>query len=236
MPVQAEQLLRAQELDLRIGALARERAGLDDGTSLKQELDALVAALEAARKKFHGLEADQANAELEQKTIEEKKALFQRRLYEGKVTNPKELQAMEQEIEMLGRQRGRLDERILTLMDEIETTGAEVERLTTEEASTRERYDAHCAAYKKRLAAINGELKELLPQRNTVAGQVDASTLSRYEDIRKKAGGLAAARLQDGRCGGCKVNVSTVMQRQAEEGERYTYCENCGRFMFGPAG
>src|SRR5438128_1871815 len=132
MALQTEQLLRLQDLDLRLDAGLRERAALDDATGPKQQLDTVETALAGAKARLHQLQADQVNAELEEKSVEEKKAAVSKKLYEGKIVNPKELAAMEQEIEMFGRQRGRLDERILLLMDEIETTTAEVERMQAE--------------------------------------------------------------------------------------------------------
>src|SRR6185369_12034928 len=102
MPIQTEQLLRLQDLDLRLDAGLRERAGLDDASGLKAQLEAADAALAEAKTRLHALQADQVNAELEEKSVEEKKAAVTKKLYEGKVTIPKELAAMEQEIEMFG--------------------------------------------------------------------------------------------------------------------------------------
>src|SRR5438128_1325553 len=98
MALQTEQLLRLQDIDLRLDAGLRERAALDDASGLKEQLDAAEAALAEAKTRLHTLQADQVNAELEEKTVEEKKAAVTKKLYEGKVINPKELAAMEQEI------------------------------------------------------------------------------------------------------------------------------------------
>src|SRR6266700_1222149 len=98
MPVQATQLLHLQELDSRLDTLLRERAALDDGTALKQAWDAAETALADAQARLHSHQADQVNAELELRTVEEKRAAVSKKLYDGKTTNPKELSAMEQEI------------------------------------------------------------------------------------------------------------------------------------------
>jgi predicted nucleic acid-binding Zn-ribbon protein len=232
MALQAEQLLRVQEIDLRIDALLRERAALDDGTASKQELEAVEAALAGARQLLHDLQANQVNAELELKTVEEKKAAMTKRLYDGRVTNPKELAAMDQEIEMFGRQRGRLDERILLLMEEIETTGAEAERLETEGAAARERWQGQVAVFKREAARIQAELGRLTPERKRLEAEIAAGTMRRYEDLRRRAGNLAAVKVVEGICGGCRTSVPAVVLRMAKSGESYTFCENCGRFIF----
>ena len=138
---------------------------------------------------------------------------------------------MEQEIEMFGRQRGRLDERILVLMEEIETTTAEAERLTRERDAARQAWEEQVANYKRDLSRINAELKQLTPQRAAQAAEVEASTLRRYEDLRRRAANLAAVRIVEGRCAGCRTSVPTVTARHVEVGDRYHFCENCGRFL-----
>jgi len=231
MPVQAKQLLHLQELDSRIDTLLRERAALDDGTALKQSRDDCESSLEAARARLHEYHADQVNAELELRTVEEKRASVSRKLYEGKVTIPKELAAMEQEIEMFGRQRGRLDERILVLMEEIETTTAEVDRLIQEFDAASRAWDEQVAHYRQNLSRINAELKQLTPQRAAQAAEIEAGTLRRYDDLRRRAGNLAAVGIIDGRCAGCRTSVPTMTARQVEQAERYCFCDNCGRFL-----
>src|SRR5581483_10152983 len=148
-----------------------------DGTALKQAFDAAEAAVADAQARLHHFEAEQTNAELELRTVEEKRAAVSRKLYEGKVTNPKELSAMEQEIEMFGRQRGRLDERILVLMDEMETTSAELQERTAERDEGKRAWEEQVARCKRDLARINAELKQLMPQRAAQAAEVDPSTL-----------------------------------------------------------
>src|SRR5207244_11646848 len=113
MPLQPDEILKTQELDLRIDALTREKAALDNGAGLKQQVDQVFTSLADAEARRHRAEAEQLSAELELKTVEEKKATVHKKLYEGRIVIPKELTAMEQEIEMFGRQRSHLDERIL---------------------------------------------------------------------------------------------------------------------------
>src|SRR5690242_16149126 len=146
MPVQAAELLRLQDLDSRIDALRREKAALDSGAALKEERDRAVAAAADAEARLHQLQAEQASAELELQSLEQKTATVRKKLYDGKVTIPKELTAMEHEIEMFGRQRGRLDERILTLMDDIQATQVELMRLVEDRENLVSRYDEHVAA------------------------------------------------------------------------------------------
>src|SRR5438105_7202415 len=110
MALQIEELLALQALDTEIGKLQQEREALDRGERVDRALALRQNRLAGAEKRLHGLEAEQRNTELELKALEEKKHQESRRLYEGRITAPRELQALELEIAMLERQRQRLDD------------------------------------------------------------------------------------------------------------------------------
>ena len=69
--------------------------------------------------------------------------------------------------------------------------------------------------------------------RSDVVARLDGGTLSEYERRRAHFGGVAVARLEDRRCGGCHLDLSTVevaAVRATPEGE-YTDCPQCGRML-----
>src|SRR5262249_50310368 len=120
MALQIKELLALQALDTEIGKLQAERAALDHGDRVERALGVRQAKLQAAERRPAGLEIEQRTAELELKALEEKKHTESRRLYEGRITAPRELQSLEMEIAMLERQRQKLDESILRRVEEIE--------------------------------------------------------------------------------------------------------------------
>src|SRR5690349_21604701 len=69
----------------------------------------------------HETSRDPRHSDPQRKTREAHKPTTEETLNSGKVTNWKEMQDIQNEIEALGRQRSTLDERILNLMDQIET-------------------------------------------------------------------------------------------------------------------
>ena len=117
MPLQIEELLALQALDNEIGQLHSEQAALDRGDRVERALAVRQAKLANAERRLHGLEFEQRNTELELKGLEEKKHHESQKLYGGRITAPRELQALESEIQALDRQRQRLDEGILRRLD-----------------------------------------------------------------------------------------------------------------------
>jgi predicted nucleic acid-binding Zn-ribbon protein len=231
MPLQIDTLLELQALDTQIERLRREIARLDTGAELRRRWEALRGHCEKLEAGLRAARTELADAELELKGVEQKKKEFERRLYEGKVTNPKELTAIEREIEMLGRYRGTLDERTLTAMDAIEKAETELTRYTTARDRAQAAWTAQDKAYREAKAKLEAELAEITPRRAAVASEVEAATLRRYEDLRGRAANLAIARIGDGSCGGCHTNLARAMLQRVHEGSAYVYCENCRRFL-----
>jgi predicted nucleic acid-binding Zn-ribbon protein len=231
--LQFEALEALQTLDTQIDRLKRERARLDDASGLKREMEARRAAHTDAESKLRELKTRLTDAELQLAGIEQKKKDFERRLYEGKVTNPKELQAIEKEIEMLGRQRGRLDETILTLMEEIETATAVLARARDARGKAEAAWTEADAHFRAEVTRLDAALADLLPRRKSAAEGIEAATLRRYDDLRARAAGLAVTHVEGTTCGGCHTSLPSMIVRRAQDraATAYSFCENCNRFL-----
>src|SRR5690348_3402483 len=103
-------LYTLQQLDSTLDALKKQYAALDAGRAEEAVYREAKAARDEAEAGLHTTTTALRDAELEQKTVEAKRAEYETKLYSGSVRVPKELQAMQEEVEMLGRQRGKLDE------------------------------------------------------------------------------------------------------------------------------
>ena len=80
MALQIDELLKLQALDNEIGRLKSEQASLDRGETIERALAVRQAKLSNAERRLHGLEIEQRNAELELKSLEEKKHHESRKL------------------------------------------------------------------------------------------------------------------------------------------------------------
>lgn len=232
MALQIEELLALQALDNEIGQLETEMSALDRGDRVERALAVRQAKLTQAERRLQGLEIEQRNAELELKALEEKKHHESQRLYDGRITAPRELQALEMEIAMLERQRQKLDESILKRGDELEAAKKSVETAQGAVDEAEKALDIMRKRYEKASGRIEKQLQSQQPARDKIAKRVKPDTLRRYEDLRKRNHNLAAVRIENGACGGCRMKVGGALLRRVLTNDQYVFCESCNRFLF----
>lgn len=225
-------LYELQALDIRIGQINTQLSGFNSGEELKVKLHAVKSAAASADKKLVHLETDLKDSELNLKSIDEKRAKYENRLYKGGITNSKELQSIEKEIKMLKEQQSKLDQKVLELYNAVE------------EARERKRYAEEIAGrVEKKIAVISSkesadkaklesELSELRAKRDAAAAAInDKPLLSKYESIRKRTGNTAVARIVHGKCEGCHIAMLSFTIRNLVFNKEMQQCESCGRIL-----
>lgn len=232
VPETLKALYALQLVDSQIQKAKRAQAALDNGTAATAAAEAARAQAQTKRSEWQKLSGDLKDSELKSSAVETKRKNYQQKLYQGTVTNPKELANIEKEIEALGRQQSDLDGRILELMDETEQAQA---ALTVAEEQARQadgRRAEVVSSFRSRHEALDLELADLARQRREAESAVeDKAALKRYEGIRAKPGGIGIARIEGSACGGCHMTLSATSIKSVKEGAQVQTCENCGRLL-----
>jgi uncharacterized protein len=230
---QVQQLYRLQQYDTEI---SQKKRRLGEVVHLQRETEALI----AARKRF-ALASEivtkwtttQTDLNLELGSVNDKARRSEKRLYSGQVTNPKELEDLQHEVEALGRRREVLEDEVLEAMIMLEDAQAELnnaKKSLSEIEATWEKSQASLKAEQNELAV---ELHKLMAEREAQKDRIDAKALDQYESIRARKNGLAVVPFINNACTGCHVTVSANMALQVQRGERVT-CNGCGRILVLP--
>ena len=232
IPETLQALYAVQQVDSLIQRAKRGQAALDTGKDATAQAEAAQETSQQKRNAQHKLSGELKDSELKLAAVETKRKNYQQKLYQGTVTNPKELSNIEREIEALGRQRSDLDGRVLELMEQVEQAQAEA---ATADASARQAQGHQTdvvAAFHSRYEALGLELTDLARQRQEAAARVeDKALLKRYDDVRAKSGGVGIARIEGGNCGGCHMTLASTLIKAVREGAATQSCENCGRLL-----
>lgn len=224
-------LYEVQKIDTRIHELEREREALDSGAELGAQVEALRTQAQQAREELRKLETELRDTELQMKSREAKKKDFEDKMYSGRVRNPKELDDMQREVQMLGEQIDKLEDQALNLMEDIEQRRAAVSdqdsTLRDQEARLAQ-VEAHYASENKRIA---DEVSALESQRAGLIPAIPQDLLRRYDEIRSKRGNLGIVKMTSEICPGCRIAIPLDTMRQLKRGAR-VFCESCGRILY----
>ena len=228
-------LWAVQQVDSQLAALRAERAALDDGAALRAEAASAREAAAAAVARLHAAQATLRDHELQLATAETKQKKAAGDLYGGRVSNPKELAGLEEELAVLARTRDHLEDRILALFDEVEALKGDLAARQTEAGALEERLAAHLAAYDRERGRLDAEIASRETERARLAAAVEPRLLKKYEGIAAQEGGVGMVPIVGGFCGGCHNDVPARFVSRVRGGEVVT-CERCHRILYLPDG
>jgi predicted nucleic acid-binding Zn-ribbon protein len=213
---QLDQLPAREQRDAATGALADAEASLAARTAVRDELA-----------------KQQKRIDDEVELLKDKRDGFNTKLYSGSVTNPRELQDLQEEIDSLNRRIGQLEDQEIEVMEQVEPVDAELTELAATVAARRTVLDDAESRLIAAEAELAAEADAERHRRTDAAAPVPAELLDHYDKLRAGRGGIGVARMVGTQCGGCHLGLSAMeaaRMRKLPEGE-LAHCEECGRIL-----
>jgi len=225
-------LIKLHQVDAAIVEIRKRAAAWDPGRALTAEIQRLTGLVEEAKKDHQQRQGSVTDLELKQKTLRDKLAKFDKELYGGKVVNPREVEAIQKEMEMLKQHIADLDGQILSAMESVPEADAELPQLTKELEIRRRQLDEHQKKALEAKAEMEAVFKELSAQRPALESKVDPGLLKQYDAIRKRHDGIGMSEItKPGTCARCGVQVPSKNVILALEGKLVT-CDECHRLLY----
>jgi hypothetical protein len=222
-----------QQLDLRLEKTAETLARVEHHLNHNEALEKAKSELDSIHKEQAVLQERQRAAEYTVDDIQAKLKPIQHRLFAGSVSNPKELGAMQQQANQLKSHIRQEEDKVLDMMGQAESLqnaaaakAAIVDRIEREWADKRNELQAEQAEL---MAALESDRK----MRDETLTQIDPAHLQLYERLRQKKQGSAVAKIEQGRCQGCKITIPVSELTQARAGE-LVQCGSCSRVLCVP--
>jgi len=228
---QLEKLMALQMIDLRVSEMEREKS------RIPQSILSLEEELKKAEEKFLAEKADlekllkerrQKEKDLEEEVDRVKKA-------EGRVleikTN-KEYQAVLKEIanaKKLNRQR---EEEILEILEKYEEAQRRLAREEKELEDRRKETLRQVAELKQKEASFEEKMASEVQLREEKEKEISRDLLGRYRMLADKRQGVAVARVSQGACQACHMNLRPQLYIELQRQESMIVCPNCSRILF----
>ena len=172
--------------------------------------------------------------ELEIKSIEEKLSSIEDRLYNGVITNPRELEAQETERNHLKETRSSQEDILLESM--LITENIENELTNAEQAVSKYKANQEIEhpGLMKQKSTLTESLKTLSSERSEFIEDIARIELTMYDALRQNKGGLAISRVQRGSCEACRLTLPRSELQRARTSDGPVNCSSCKRILFIP--
>ncbi|MCB0046526.1 MAG: hypothetical protein KDD92_13970 [Caldilineaceae bacterium] len=227
------ELYELQQTDTMWEQVRRRLITIRKNLGESEEVSAARSQTDAVEKALHEWQGRQIDAELESKTLKERIADTEKRLMSGKITNPKELESLQASLDALRRQRVGVEDKAVEALLQVEET---TKSLDAAEQRYTELNDAWRNSQQE-LTAAEEKMKRnyviLKRRREAAEAAMDKESLREYEQLRKRKGGVAVTKVENGNCGACHVSLPTGTI-SALHGRDRVYCPSCGRLLYRP--
>jgi predicted nucleic acid-binding Zn-ribbon protein len=154
-------------------------------------------------------------------------------MYSGEISSPRELQAMQSDVDQLRKHQRNVENRELELMEAREPLDATLGEL----GQHRSALDGELERIRRTLADAEAELiaemRDERTARDAIAAGIDDQLVKEYERCRAHAQGVGVARLVGSTCQGCHLSIPAIEAEQIKKsaGDPLAYCDNCGAIL-----
>jgi len=224
-------LWHLQVTDQEIDDKTKRARQVDEALANEPTVSAARAALDAEQKKLADLRGTLHDRELEAKSLDAKIKEIEGRLYSGRVTNPKELDGLDKDLQMHKRQRSALDDKLLELMDVIEQAQARVNEKSNALRQVENKRAGDLEHLTREREALAARLVELTADREQARAALSMDALRAYDRLRQTKAGRAVVQLRRDSCGACGVAVPTGLVHRVYGGDEIIFCPSCGRIL-----
>jgi uncharacterized protein len=233
MNVDLKRLIRLQTIDLDIQQL---KAKIDLFPAISKALDDKLreasAGLAAAQEKSKNDQATRKKLEGEVTTLEGKISKYREQMLSVKTNQ--EYKALQQEIEHTQAAIRKVEDSILTLMMDAESSQLAIRtaeaRLKEDQQMVNQERKQLESEHQKDVSAMESYTTE----RREIEAQISSDLLPRYERVRKFRGGIGISAARDYVCDVCKVRIRPQVFQEIKKNDQIIACDACQRILYDP--
>ncbi len=225
-------LFALQETDNAVDACERSLEQVRAQFGESEELAELRIGIVDLEAELRAAQARSRDLEVQIVDIRAKVTPVEQRLFGGSLRNPKELQALQEDLDMLKRHQREAEDRELVVMEDLERLAAALAARRTQASELEQAWESGQAGLREREVQLTVERGRLATQRQARAGRVPSQPLAQYERLRAARRGVAVVRVERGTCGGCRVMLPSGVQQRARNTMQIVQCTSCERILF----
>ena len=230
-----EKLLALQALDSSLIQLDHKAKNLPASRILDEKSIAFATARDlcvAAETEKSDIKHELSKSEIDVEQVVSRIERDEKRLASGQ-GSPKELEQLQHELGSLAKRRAELEEIELEVLVRIEALDQRINSMAKERDVLHEEVIKYSREKETALEEITRAINSTLNDRSALANECEPELLALYEKIRTSADGIGAARLHAGQCQGCNltINAADISKINALPDDEVVRCEECRRIL-----
>ncbi|HVB24297.1 MAG TPA: C4-type zinc ribbon domain-containing protein [Ktedonobacteraceae bacterium] len=228
----AAALYQLQQIDLELDRLTTEQQSLSNSLQDNATLQKARTEHTSAQQQLRAGQQAQKEAEWTLEDLSRRISTQEQRLYNGTVSNPKELASLQQEVQRLQAQQNRQEDRVLEIIETTEALQETAQRKATALQKAEETWQQENAAMILHREQLEAHKQEAQTKRTAFASGIDAALLSRYEVMRRTKQGRAVSKVEQSSCQWCRVILTPSELQRVRINSDLQTCSNCGRILY----
>lgn len=224
-------LRELQEVDQELAEIAEVRAKHESELKVldadRERVEQMVAELTAQLD-----ELQHEEAQLQQEQLAEKDQISKVEARLPEIQTQKEYVAVLKEIDMAKKASLETQGKISEKEKEISELQSDLEEKQTELNALSEKSEARQAEVVEVLSGNDAKAAARQSTRDSLAKDLPKQLLRKYQQIFLRRNGLAVARVEDGACLGCNMQLPPQQYNQLHRGTELQSCPHCNRLLF----
>jgi len=227
----AKQLFSLQELDLVLDRIRKVTQKAEGELNVGMGMERLEEELQEEKARLAEFQSQHKTQQQDSEAQRERSTRLDEQLYDGSVTNSRDLESMEQEASNVRSALDKLDAQLAELALRAEESQGRCDGLEKQLAETSSAWKRRRAELEKELKSSNAESSLVASQRDEMAAILDPASVQQYENLRRTKGGLGVAMVERGLCQACRMSLPTQQRQKVRSAHLTVLCSSCGRIL-----
>jgi predicted nucleic acid-binding Zn-ribbon protein len=230
---QIELLWKLQGIDSRIDQVEQELSKYTDKQKLKEIKSSFIQEKNLFEKSKELLGETVKLIRNSRSKAEELKYDYQQteqKLYDGSVTNAKQLEGMQKNLEEMQKNIKALEDMCKAYEDDRKNLEEQIKRSKSKLIKYKNSFDALKKENTGGEEKARKELDELNSRRHQLVKEIEDWVMDRYNRVRLGTSN-AVTLVQDLQCSGCHMELSVISKERLREDD-ILICETCGRILY----
>jgi hypothetical protein len=228
----AATLFQLQQLDLELDRLTNEHQAITTSLQGNAKLRKLRSDYEIAQEEWQSSLQTQKDAEWILEDLNNRIQQQEQRLYNGSVTNPKELQSLQQEVQRLRAQQNRQEEHLLEVIDTTESLQEVAQQKLVGFQQAQDAWQEEFTGLTVRREQVEEQQRQLREKREQLVASLNGDLVKRYETMRRTKQGRAVSKVDQNSCQWCRVILTPSELQHVRISSELQTCTNCGRILY----